>query len=84
MFATLAARHAAIKNAQNIKSNILKLIHIFRRDDMQVKLNREFRDTINRPQPNEITAYTNQFEKTKQLWFTYLGTSFEEDARMQE
>ncbi len=59
MFTNNASRHAAIENAQNIKSNILKLIHIFRRDDMQAKLNREFRDTINRPQPNEITAYTS-------------------------
>ncbi len=50
-----------------------------------VKLQREFRDQLSRQQPTgEIANFTNQFEKTKQLWFTYLATSFEEDARMQE
>jgi len=33
----------AKRNAQTIRSNIMKLIHIFRREDMQLKLTREFR-----------------------------------------
>ena len=77
-------RREAIKNAGAIKSNLLKLVHIFRRDDMQTKLTREFRDTVNRPQQNEINNFALQFEKTKGLWDTKLATSLEEHTRMQE
>ena len=44
------ARREAIRNSQRIQSNILKLVHVFRRDDMQTKLQKEFRDVFNRPQ----------------------------------
>ena len=84
LFDTKFQKNEAIRNAKTIQSNILKLIHIFRRDDMQAKLTREFRDTINRPQTNEIQGFATQFEKTKSLWNTKLATSLEEYNRMQE
>ena len=84
MFENKNERNAARRNAQNIKSNILKLVHHFRRDDMQAKMHREFRDLANKPSNNEITNFEKQFENMKQLWFTKLGTSMEDHIRMQE
>ena len=43
---------------------------------------REYRDV--KPQNSEIEKFNNVFEKTKQLWFTKLGTSLEDHNRMQE
>jgi len=57
MFETGNDRRKAYRNAMTIKSNVLKLIHIFRRDDMHMKLTREFRDVVNRPQQNEILNF---------------------------
>jgi len=65
-----------------IKSNILKLVRIFRRDDMQAKLARDYKDV--RPTQNEIAAYLTQFEKMKTLWNIKLQTSMEENNRMME
>mmetsp|Transcript_22825 Transcript_22825/g.28296 ORF Transcript_22825/g.28296 Transcript_22825/m.28296 type:complete len:184 (+) Transcript_22825:23-574(+) len=84
MFESGHDRRAAYRNAHQIKSNILKLVHIFRRDDMQAKLSREFRDLANKPTNNEIANFEKQFENMKSLWFTKLATSFEEHNRMQE
>ena len=84
MFENGNDRREAYKNAMTIKSNVLKLVHFFRRDDMQTKLMREFRDVANRLQQNEIQNFTGHFEKTKQLWFTKLATSLEDHNRMQE
>jgi len=84
MFESGHDRRAAQRNAAAIKSNILKLVHHFRRDDMQAKLHREFRDLANKPSSNEITNFEKQFENMKQLWFTKLGTSMEDHTRMQE
>ena len=84
LFENKNERNAARRNAQTIKSNILKLVHHFRRDDMQAKLHREFRDLANKPSNNEITNFEKQFENMKQLWFTKLGTSMEDHIRMQE
>ena len=84
LFENKNERNAARRNAQTIKSNILKLVHHFHRDDMQAKLHREFRDLANKPSNNEITNFEKQFENMKQLWFTKLGTSMEDHVRMQE
>jgi hypothetical protein len=84
MFETPQQKREAKRNAQQIKSNILKLVRIFRQDDMQAKLNREHREVISRPQGNEVFNYLGTFDKTKQLWFTKLSTSLEDFNRMQE
>ena len=83
-FENTQARNEAYRNANKIKSNILKLVHIFRRDDMLAKLQREFREVINRPQQNEIASFYQVFQKTQQLWQTKLSTSLEEHNRMVE
>jgi hypothetical protein len=49
---------------------------------MQAKLQKEYRDV--RPQTSEIEKFNLTFDKTKQLWFTKLGTSLEDHNRMQE
>ena len=62
-FESKAERNAAIRNAQKIKSNILKLIKVFRKDEWLVKLNKEFKDT--RQSNNEISSFLPEFEKMK-------------------
>ena len=84
MFESPAQKRDAYRNAQRIRANVMKLVHAFKRDDMQIKLQREFRDVYNRPQQNELSSFTNQFDKTKSLWYTKLATSLEEHNRMQE
>ena len=59
-------------------------MHHFRREDMQNKLHREFRDLANKPSNNEISNFEKQFENMKSLWFTKLATSMEDHVRMQE
>ena len=54
LFETVHQRHDAIRNAQQIKSNILKLVRKFRRDDLLAKLQKDYREVINRPQQNDI------------------------------
>ena len=81
-FETKQARNEAIRNANRIKANILKLVRTFRREDMQIKMQRDFRDI--RPQNSEIERFNQSFEKVKQLWFTKLGTSLEDHIRMQD
>ena len=75
-------KRMAIKNAAAIKSNIMKLVKHFRRDDLQAKLSREFRDATGNRNVNEIGTFMSMFDKTKQLWFTKLATSFEDHERM--
>ena len=65
MFESGHDRRAAQRNAATIKSNILKLVHHFRREDMQNKLHREFRDLANKPSNNEISGFEKQFENMK-------------------
>ena len=79
-FETKQARNDAIRNANRIKANILRLVRTFRREDMQVKMQRDFRDI--RPQNSDIERFNQVFEKVKQLWFTKLGTSLEDHIRM--
>lgn len=81
-FENAMQRNDAIRNANAIRSNILKLVRVFRRDDMQSKLNKDFRDV--KPQNSEIDKYNVIFEKVVSLWFTKLGTSLEDFTRMQE
>ena len=81
-FENVLQRNEAIRNANAIRSNILKLVRIFRRDDMQSKLNKDFRDV--KPQNSEIDKFNTIFEKVVGLWFTKLGTSLEDHTRMQE
>ena len=38
MFDTPADKREAYRNAQRIRSNVMKLVHAFKRDDMQAKL----------------------------------------------
>jgi len=45
-------KNEAIRNAKSMRSNIMKLIHIFKNEAMQNKLQREFR-----PVPNEIANF---------------------------
>jgi len=56
------ARRQAVKNASQIKQNILKLIHRFRADQMQAKLSREFRDASNSRATNDIGQFATVFE----------------------
>lgn len=49
---------------------------------MQSKLNKDYRDV--KPQNSEIDKYNGIFEKVVNLWFTKLGTSFEDDTRMKD
>ena len=84
IFETVHQRHDAIRNAQQIKVNILKLVRKFRRDDLLAKLMKEYRDIINRPQQNEIASFKREFDKTKSLWTTKLATSQEDSKRMDE
>ena len=51
------AKRMAKKNAQQNKSNILKLVYHFRNDAMQTKLAREFRDASNNRANNEIGSF---------------------------
>ena len=82
IFETKQAKNDAVRNANKIKANILKLVRTFRREDMQVKMQRDFRDI--RPQNTDIERFNQCFEKVKQLWFTKLGTSLEDHTRMQD
>jgi len=61
---------------------MLKLVHNFRADNLQKKLEREFRDAATSRSTNEIGTFVNMFGKTKDLWFTKLATSVEEHNRM--
>ena len=84
VFESIAQKNEAKRNAQQIQSNILKLIRIFRRDDMYAKLQREFRDHMSRLGQNDIAGFNTQFTEMKSLWQTRLCTSLEEHIRMQE
>ena len=81
-FETTADRNNAIRNAQKIKSNTLKLIKVFRKDEWLVKLTKEFKEIYTRQSGNEISAFLPQFEKMRQLWFIKLSTSVEDAVRM--
>lgn len=81
-FENIMQRNEAIRNANAVRSNILKLVRTFRRDDMQSKLNKDYRDV--KPSNSEIDRYNGIFEKVVGLWFTKLGTSLEDHIRMQE
>ena len=81
-FETTADRNNAIRNAQKIKNNILKLVRVFRKDEMLVKLTKEFKEIYTRQSSNEISAFLPQFEKMRQLWFIKLSTSVEDSERM--
>ena len=71
-----------MRNAAAIKSQIKRLVRIFRRDDMRARLLKEFKDVI-RP-GNDSSAFSEQFKKMKQLWLNKLSTSLEDANRMQE
>ena len=77
-FEDQASKREATKNARQIKSNVLKLVYHFRNDAMQAKLAREFRDASNNRSNNELGAFAQLFGQTKDLWFTKLATSVEE------
>jgi hypothetical protein len=72
-------KNEAIRNAKQMRSNIMKLIHIFRDEAMQNKLQREFR-----PAANEISSFAGSFAEMRKLWMIRLSTSLEETIRMQE
>lgn len=72
----------ARRNASAIKSQIQKLVRIFRRDDMRARLLKEFKDII-KP-GNDSSAFSDQFKKMKSLWQIKLSTSLEDANRMQE
>ena len=78
-FETIVQRNDAKRNATAMKGNILKLVNIFKREDMRAKLIKEFR-----PSPNDIANFKSSFEEMKGLWLTRLSTSLEEHQRMQE
>ena len=67
-------RRDARQNAFEIKKNILKLVRIFGRKQMQDKMNKEF----NVPKQNEIQNYTEAFEDMRKLWQDKLKTPVEE------
>lgn len=83
-FETPGQKRDAYRNAQLIKTNVQRLVRIFRREDMQQKLIREFRDVVSRPSGNEIINYNVAFENLRQLWNSKLCTSLEEHLRMIE
>ena len=62
-----------------MRSNIMKLVHFFRDEAMQNKLQREFR-----PVANEISQFSTSYVQMRELWMTRLSTSLEETIRMQE
>ena len=57
-------RRDARQNAFEIKKNILKLVRIFSRKQMQDKLNKEF----NIPKQNEVSNFSEAFEDMRKLW----------------
>ena len=79
-FETKQARNAAKNNAMMMKSNIMKLVQIFKDEQLQNKLLREFRLA----QGGDIASFNVQFDQMRQLWMTKLSTSLEEHNRMQE
>ena len=79
-FDSKAAKNKAKRNAIQMKSNIMKLVQIFKDEQLQNKLLREFRLA----QGGDIASFNLQFEQMRQLWMTKLSTSLEEHNRMQE
>ena len=77
---TKAAKNKAKRNAIQMKANIMKLVQIFKDEQLQNKLLREFRLA----QGGDIASFNLQFEQMRQLWMTKLSTSLEEHNRMQE
>lgn len=81
---TAVQRNNARRNAMQIESNIMKLIRIFKREDLQAKLKREFKDVINRPGGSDIANFNATFADMRSLYVTKLCTSLEESLRMQQ
>jgi len=64
-----------------MRSNVMKLIHLFKDQSMQAKLHREnFRPGA----ANDIAGFSNSFAEMRNLWTIRLTTSLEETIRMQE
>ena len=82
-FDTKAAKNKAKRNAIQMKSNIMKLVQIFKDEQLQNKLTREFRLNL-QSQGGDIANFNFQFDQMRQLWMTKLSTSLEEHNRMQE
>lgn len=81
---TAARKRACYRNLQLIRTNMQRLVRIFRRPEMYAKLSREFRDIVQRPSGNEISNFLFQFENLQTLWNSKLCTSLEEQKRMTE
>ena len=78
-FETTEIKNKAKRNAQQMSSTVMKLVHFFRDEVMQNKLQREFR-----PQANEIAQFSSTYAQMRELWMIRLSTSLEETIRMQE
>lgn len=78
-FESKAAKNKAKRNAVQMKSNIMKLVQIFKDEQLQNKLQREFR-----PAQSDIAHFNSSFSEMRSLWMTRLSTSLEEHNRMQE
>ena len=68
-------KREARMNAQCIRGQILKLVRVFSKKQMQDKLNKEF---PNMPKANEIANFAENFAKMKDLWQVRLRTPLEE------
>lgn len=79
-FETKAAKNKAKRNAIQMKSNIMKLVQIFKDEQLQNKLVREFRPA----QGGDIANFNLSFIEMRSLWMTRLSTSLEEHIRMQD
>lgn len=73
-------RRDARQNAYEIKGNVLKLVRIFQRKQMQDKLNKEF----NIPKQNEVSNFFECFEDVKKLWHDKLKTPVEETKNIKQ
>lgn len=71
---TAVEKREARKNAQGIRSNILKLVRIFSKKTMQDKLLKEF----NLAKVNDLTMFADTFEDLRSLWSEKLKTPLEE------
>ena len=60
-------------------SNIMKLVQEFKDEQLQNKLQREFR-----PAQSDIAQFNNSFSEMRSLWMTRLSTSLEEELEMKK
>ena len=73
-------RRDARQNAFEIKRQILKLVRIFQRKQMQDKLHKEF----NIPKQNEVANFSEAFEDMRKLWQDKLKTPVEETKNIKQ